>query len=56
MIKAAEDGTEEDKFAQGMVYWYKPSVDVNLTQFQGIDMLLRFESVNEMIYFLITKY
>lgn len=49
-------GTEEDNYAQTAVKWYKPSVDVNLTQFQGIDMWLRFESVNEMIYFLITKY
>ena len=49
-------GTEEDNYAQTAIKWYKPSVDVNLTQFQGIDMWLRFESVNEMIYFLITKY
>ena len=48
--------SEEDLFAQSAVKWYKPSVDVNVTQFQGIDMWLRFESVNEMIYFLITKY
>ena len=48
--------TDEDAFAQAAVKWYKPSVDVNVTQFQGIDMWLRFESVNEMIYFLITKY
>lgn len=48
--------TEEDNYAQTGVKWYKPSVDVNLTQFQGIDMWLRFESINEMIYFLITKY
>ena len=51
-----EEDTEEDLFAQSVVKWYKPSVDVNLTQFQGIDMWLRFESVNEMVYFLITKY
>ena len=53
-VKVGE--TSEDAFAQSAVKWYKPSVDVNVTQFQGIDMWLRFESVNEMIYFLITKY
>ena len=38
------------------VVWYKPAVDIDVTQFKGIDMWLRFESINEMIYFLITKY
>lgn len=56
-VDDAEVGeTSEDAFAQSAVKWYKPSVDVNVTQFEGIDMWLRFESVNEMIYFLITKY
>lgn len=37
------------------IAWQKaPTVDVS--QFKGIDMWLRFQSINELIYFLITKY
>lgn len=39
-----------------LVIWYKPSVPVDVSQFKGLDMWLRFSSINEMIYFLITKY
>ena len=57
MTKVSEDdGTAEDKFAQGEVTWYKPATEIDVSQFKGIDMWLRFESINEMIYFLITKY
>ena len=38
------------------VVWYKPSVPVDVSQFKGLDMWLRFSSINELIYFLITKY
>lgn len=50
------DSNEENKRAQSRVTWHKPAVDVDVSQFKGIDMWLRFESINEMIYFLITKY
>ena len=36
--------------------WYLPTVDIDVSQFKGLDMWLRFNSLNEMIYFLITKY
>lgn len=38
------------------VIWNKPKVPINMNQFKGLDMWLRFSSINEMIYFLITKY
>lgn len=46
----------EDAFAKSTVLWYQPEVPINVKQFEGIDMWLRFDSINEMIYFLITKY
>lgn len=39
-----------------LVVWYKPKVDINVNIFKGLDLWLRFENLNEMIYFLITKY
>ena len=48
--------SDEDEFASSTVTWYKPAVDINVSQFKGIDMWIRFDSINEMIYFLITKY
>ena len=38
------------------VIWFDPCPMVDVSQFKGIDMWLRFQSINEMIYFLITKY
>lgn len=38
------------------VIWYKPKVPVDVSQFKGLDMWLRFSSINELIYFIITKY
>lgn len=38
------------------ITWYRPETEVDLTQFKGLDMWIRFHSINEMIYFLITKY
>lgn len=38
------------------VIWYKPAIPVDVSQFKGLDMWLRFSSLNKMIYFLITKY
>lgn len=38
------------------IIWFNPCPMVNVSQFKGIDMWLRFENLNEMIYFLITKY
>ena len=38
------------------VVWYKPEEGVNVNQFKGLDMWIKFDSINELIYFLITKY
>lgn len=42
--------------SKNQIIWFNPCPMVNVSQFKGIDMWLRFESLNEMIYFLITKY
>lgn len=39
-----------------VITWYNPATPVDVSQFKGIDMWLRFQSINEMIYFIITKY
>jgi hypothetical protein len=36
--------------------WYKPKEGVNVNQFKGLDMWIKFDGINELIYFLITKY
>lgn len=38
------------------IIWFNPCPMVDVSQFKGLDMWLRFENLNEMIYFLITKY
>lgn len=38
------------------VTWYLPEEGVNVNQFRGLDMWNKFESINEMIYFILTKY
>lgn len=38
------------------ITWYQPETDIDISQFKGLDMWIRFHSINEMIYFLITKY
>lgn len=43
-------------FLEDNANWYKPSIPIVLEQFKQIDMWNRFSSINEMIYFLITKY
>ena len=55
-IEEADEPDNNDKFAQRNVIWTKPETGVELSQFKNIDMWLRFNSINEMIYFLITKY
>ena len=57
--EAATGDTEfkkEDSFAQKKVTWYLPSKPVNVSQFKGLDMWIRFESINSMIYYIINKY
>ena len=46
--------TEENN--ETTVIWYTPSVAVNINQFKGLDMWIKFDGINEMIYFLLTKY
>lgn len=48
--------TQRDEFARDAIVWSKPTVAVDVTQFVGLDMWIRFHSINEMIYFMITKY
>lgn len=38
------------------ITWCIPTEKVNVSQFKGLDMWIRFESINSMIYFMITKY
>jgi len=38
------------------VNWHLPEEGVNVNQFRGLDMWNKFESINEMIYFILTKY
>ena len=42
--------------SENQVIWFNPCPMVEVSQFKGIDMWLRFENLNELIYFLITKY
>ena len=39
-----------------IITWYYSRVPINTFQFKGIDMWLRFDSINALSYFLITKY
>ena len=38
------------------VAWYMPEEGVNVDQFKGLDMWIRFESINALTYFILTKY
>lgn len=38
------------------ITWYEPAKQIITSEFKGLDMWIRFESINEMIYFIITKY
>ena len=38
------------------ITWGRPKTPINVYQFKNIDMWLRFESINALAYFLITKY
>ena len=38
------------------VKWYAPNKEILTSQFKGLDMWLRFEGINSMIYFILTKY
>lgn len=42
--------------SENQIIWFNPCPMVDVSQFKGIDMWLKFENLNEMIYFLITKY
>lgn len=45
-------GTDETDY----ISWNYPVIDINVNQFKGLDMWLKFENLNELVYFLITKY
>lgn len=36
--------------------WYDPCPKIDVSQFKGIDMWLKFEHLNELVYYLLTKY
>lgn len=38
------------------IIWYTPEEGINVNQFKGLDMWIKFEGINELIYFLLTKY
>ena len=38
------------------IIWYQPHTPVNVSQFKGIDMWLKFDGINALTYFLLTKY
>ena len=45
------DTTDDSK-----IDWSKPATEVNVDQFKGLDMWIRFESINALTYFILTKY
>lgn len=51
-----ENSADPGDIANKGMHWYTPSVPIDTSEFKGIDMWLRFQSINEMIYFMITKY
>lgn len=55
-ISPVESLDDEDTNAKSAVLWYRPAINVDVSQFKGLDMWLRFSSINEMIYFILTKY
>lgn len=46
----------QDAEPRNRVIWYNPATPIKTSQFKGLDMWIRFSGLNEMIYFLITKY
>lgn len=46
----------EDSGNISNIQWYQPLQPIETSQFKNIDMWLRFQSINELIYFLLTKY
>ena len=55
-IETAVKETGDDLDDSETVTWYYSRVPINTFQFKGIDMWLRFDSINALSYFLITKY
>ena len=45
-----------DTSADSQIHWYVPKEGVNVDQFKGLDMWIRFESINALTYFILTKY
>lgn len=48
--------TVDDGDLDDAVTWTQPKTPINVYQFKNIDMWLRFDSINALAYFLITKY
>ena len=36
--------------------WHNSSIPINTEQFKGLDLCIRFDNLNELIYFILTKY
>jgi hypothetical protein len=43
-------------YTDSKIAWFKPKKAVNVNQFKGLDMWLRFSGINAMTYFILTKY
>lgn len=58
LIGVEEEFTSDElsEETETRIVWYRPRIPVNVYQFKGIDMWLKFESINALSYFLITKY
>lgn len=54
--KETTNGTSINTSADSKVEWYSPEKAVNVNQFKGLDMWLRFKGINAMTYFILTKY
>ena len=45
-----------DDHSSDLAEWKKSTVPIDLEQFKGLDLWLRFDHLNELIYFILTKY
>lgn len=49
-------GTDLNSTTDSTISWYSPEKEIVTSQFKGLDMWLRFEGINAMTYFILTKY
>ena len=51
-----EDYPDIRTYTDSKIAWYTPEKTVNVNQFKGLDMWIRFSGINSLIYFILTKY